>query len=257
MSSCATLLVDNSNTRTKFALLAPGAGLLPEVRSCATADISAATLRRTLRGWSFERAIVCSVAPAAAAILRQELGCPLHEITAASCPELLRGYPAPESLGADRIANAAAVAALYPLPCIAVDLGTACTFDLVVAEADGPRFVGGVIAPGLLTSAKALAAQTAKLPLITPEEMRATPQPVAIGRNTREAMCAGLLHGYRGMLQNILAEMRRSVAQRCCVVLTGGDATLWPQCPDWADHIDNTLTLKGIIEITRNQSAFF
>ena len=245
------LLVDNSNTRTKFALLRHGESCPSRVRSCATADISADTLRRTLAGWAYARAVVCSVAPAAAELLRAHLGCAVESLSAAHCPHLLRGYAAPHTLGADRIANAAAVAACYPLPCVAVDLGTACTFDLVVAEPEGPRFLGGAIAPGLHTAAAALAEKTAKLPLLSPAELRTEPTPGACAQGTQQALLAGLCFGFCGMVRGVLAEMSRPLAQPPCVVLTGGDADLLADQLEGDVYVDNLLTIKGIISLSR------
>lgn len=251
------LLIDNSNTRTKFALAAPGGELMHELRTCPTADISADTLRRTLEGWSYEGAVLCSVAPQAAAILRAELSCPITEISSASCPHFLRGYGSPQSLGADRIANAAAVATHYPLPCIAVDLGTACTFDLVVAEPSGPRFVGGAISPGLHTAARALAEHTARLPELSRAALYSPPVPGAMGQHTEQAIHAGLIYGFEGMIRGILDEMAHHLGQKPGIVLTGGDTALWASTPPWADNIDSTLTIKGILSLAHNKCTFF
>lgn len=255
--SGALLLVDNSNTRTKFALVAPDEDTPGEVRTCPTAALCASSLRQTLAGWEYTHAALCSVAPHAAHILRTELGCPVSEISAASCPHLLRGYAGASTLGADRIANVAAVAACYPLPCVAVDLGTACTFDLVVAEADGPRFAGGAISPGLQTTAEALAVRTACLPLIPPDMLRTAPVAGALGQNTQQAMLAGLLYGWRGMALGVLAEMCRHLPQAPLIVLTGGDADLLA-CESTPNFVtDKTLTLKGILSIYRSHNLFF
>lgn len=251
------LLVDNSNTRTKFALATPGACGPGELRYCPTAELSPETLQHCLAGWSYTQALLCSVAPAAANILRQALGCPVTSISAASCPQLLRGYAGSGTLGADRIANAAAVAACYPLPCVAVDVGTACTFDLVVEDPEGPRFAGGAIAPGLHTAANALAAQTACLPQLTPEMLREEPVPGACGQNTQQAMLAGLLYGFRGMVQGVLAEMSRPLAQKPCVVLTGGDAELLSGHLEFDTHVDISLTLKGMLSIQQTFGTLF
>lgn len=253
----ALLLVDNSNTRTKFSLVAPGHNAPGEVRTCPTAEINASTLKHTLAGWEYAHAVLCSVAPHAARILCKELGCPVSEISAASCPHLLRGYAGANTLGADRIANAAAVATLYPLPCIAVDLGTACTFDLVVEEADGPRFAGGAISPGLQTMAEALAQRTACLPLISANALRTSPAVGALGQNTQQAMLAGLLHGWRGMALGVLAEMRRHLPQEPSIVLTGGDADLLICDANFDFTIDKLLTLKGILSIYKSHNVFF
>lgn len=257
MSNAPLLLVDNSNSRTKFALVAPGDNHPGETRICPTADISPATISHTLAGWAYSHAVLCSVAPQAAAILNTALGCPVSHITADCCPELLRGYPSSQTLGADRIANIAAAAAHYPLPCIAVDLGTACTFDLVVEDAEGPLFAGGAISPGLSTAAQALAEKTACLPLLTAQSLRSAPVPGALGLCTQQAMHAGLVYGYRGMVQGVLEEMSRSLAQRPSVVITGGDADLLGTSDKWTFHIDKSLTLKGILHLYNTNPEFF
>lgn len=246
------LLVDNSNTRTKFALVQNGR--LVGARSCATSEICRETLLRTLAGWAYRQAALCSVAPAAAAILRAELGCPVHDISAGDCPRLLRSYPAPQTLGADRIANAAAVAAFYPLPCVAVDLGTACTFDLVTNAEGGPCFIGGAISPGLYTTARALAEKAACLSCLTPAQLRNTPPPGALGLNTQQAMLAGLRFGFCGMVAGVLSEMERELGERPCVVLTGGDADLFASSPTFEHIVDNALTMKGILHIYEHKN---
>lgn len=241
------LLVDNSNTRTKFALAKDGK-LLPGLRSLPTADITPAALRGALDGWQFSRAVICSVVPQAAEALRAALRCPIREICAQSAPKLLRNYPQPETLGADRIANAAAVAALYPLPCIAIDLGTACTFDLVTPENGEPSFAGGIISPGLQTIADGLAAKAALLPRLEPTELATEPAP--LGRSTRSALHAGLHLGYRGMLLHITHTLAAQLSAPTCAVITGGDAELFSTVPGLNTYIDKTLTLKGILQLT-------
>lgn len=245
----ATLLIDNSNTRTKLALATAGALLPSPPLVLPTADISPETIRRTLHGLAYDRAILCSVAPRAAEILRAHAGCPVDEVSAAACPQLLRGYAGAATLGADRIANAAAAAAYYPLPCVAIDLGTACTFDVVTNAPDGPRFIGGVITPGLQTLACGPAAHTALLPPTDPTTLRTAEPPRAIGIGTREALCAGLHYGYLGMLNGVLQSICRALGQRPCVVLTGGDALPATAEALNADHIDKSLTFKGMLHI--------
>lgn len=249
MSTDTLLLIDNSNTRTKFTF-AKGGKLTGEVLTLPTADICPETVRHLLRSHSFSHAVLCSVVPHTAATLQQSLDCPTHCITAASCPELLRNYPASAGLGADRIANAAAVAAHYALPCVAVDPGTACTFDVVVADEQGPLFLGGVIAPGLKSMAAAPAASTACLPCTDTDF---TERPAAIGLDTQSALRAGLYYGYTGMLSGILSSIAARLGEMPGVVVTGGDAELWPAsaCPHHT--IDKFLTFKGMLSIFLSQ----
>src|SRR5206468_11238115 len=109
-------------------------------------------------------------------------------------------YPNPKTIGADRLANAAAVAALYGCPAIVVDFGTAVTFDIVSARRN---YVGGVIAPGLESMTNFLYQRTALLPKLSLKEPRST-----VGRSTIEAMRSGAVFGYRGLVREILTRIR-------------------------------------------------
>ena len=109
-------------------------------------------------------------------------------------------YPNPKSIGADRLANAAAVAKLYGCPAIVVDFGTAVTFDIVSA---GGAYIGGVIAPGLEAMTNFLYQRTALLPRLSLREPRS-----AVGRTTREAMMSGAVFGYRGLVCEIIAQIK-------------------------------------------------
>ena len=128
--------------------------------------------------------------------------------------------PTPKSIGADRLANAAAVAALYGCPAIVVDFGTAVTFDIVSARRN---YIGGVIAPGLEAMTNFLYQRTALLPKLSLKEPRR-----AIGRSTIEAMLSGAVFGYRGLVREILARIRAEQFPRrkLHVVATGGYARL-------------------------------
>ena len=139
------LLVDNSNTRTKFALA--NAETLLEARAwLPTTDISPARLEEELAGFEFEGTLLCSVVPERARVLRDHLvkHGPVHPLTWRSQMGLDIDYPNPEQIGADRLANAIGVAARHGAPAIVIDFGTAVTFDVVSA---GPAYCGGVIAP--------------------------------------------------------------------------------------------------------------
>ena len=96
-------------------------------------------------------------------------------------------YPTPKSIGADRLANAAAVARLYGYPAIVVDFGTAVTFDIVSSAG---AYIGGVIAPGLEAMTSFLYQRTALLPKLNLREPKS-----AVGKTTREAMLVG--RGFR------------------------------------------------------------
>lgn len=146
----------------------------------------------------------------------------------------------PATVGADRVANTLAASQLYRRDCIVVDLGTATTYDCISAEGS---FFGGIIQPGVETSARMLFAKTAMLPstaLATPER--------AIGTNTVDCIRAGLVYGAAdsidGLIRRIKAEWPRPEVPH--VVATGGLAgTFRAFCAEF-DEVDPALTLKGI-----------
>jgi type III pantothenate kinase len=146
----------------------------------------------------------------------------------------------PLSVGPDRIANTLAAAQLYGRDTIAVDLGTATTFDCITADG---IFCGGVIAPGVTTGAETLVRRTARLPRI---ELESEPDAV-IGRRTETALQSGIFYGavdsIDGIVRRIKAEWRRPTA---LVVATGGLAPmLGPHCRT-VDRIEPYLTLYGL-----------
>ncbi len=146
--------------------------------------------------------------------------------------------PDPSSVGADRIANAVAVAARYSLPAIVVDLGTATTFDVVKR---GPRYVGGVIAPGILTSAEELFRRGARLAKV---ELRAPSR--AVGRTTEESLQSGVLFGAAGQIDGIITRIRSEMASRPTIVATGGLAGLIAPLCRSLRIVDPGLTLHGL-----------
>lgn len=144
----------------------------------------------------------------------------------------------PLEVGADRIVNCAAAHEAYGGPTVIVDFGTATTFDVVTANAE---FIGGVIAPGLNISAEALFARAARLPRV---DLR-RPDNV-IGTNTVVNMQSGIYFGYLGLVDGILARIKREVPNLRRVVATGGLASLFADESEHIDEVDPELTLKGL-----------
>ena len=247
------LLVDNSNTRTKYALSSADGELCAPVRCLPTSQISPQRVRETLAGWSFGQVVLCSVVTTAAAVLSSIFAeWPLHCISHTDCPQLLRLYKNPACVGADRLANAAAVALFYSLPALAVDLGTACTFDAVVDMDQKPTLLGGAIAPGLRAFAEAPARSAQQLPELTDADLEDhVDSPLA--RDTRSALRAGVLMGYEEMLRGIVRRARAECGGELCTVLTGGDARRGTGAPEWADIVDMQLTLKGMLALAQGK----
>ena len=144
----------------------------------------------------------------------------------------------PREVGADRIANAAAAHHLYESPVIIVDLGTATTFDIVSREGD---YLGGVIAPGMNTAAEALFTQAAMLPRVE----LATPKHV-IGTNTVSAMQSGIVFGYVGLIEAMVARLQEELQEKARVVATGGWAKTIARETAVIDVVNPDLTLIGL-----------
>ena len=148
------------------------------------------------------------------------------------------GYDNPREVGADRIVDAAAVFTLYGGPACVVDFGTATTFDAI--SPDG-AYLGGTIVPGIGISAEALFRRAAKLPRV--ELVR---PPHAIGTNTVHSIQSGLLFGYAGLVEGMVARFRTELGEAMQVIATGGLAEVMSRETDAIDIIDPLLTLKGL-----------
>ena len=187
-------------------------------------------------------AVLCSVAPSLtlpwAEALERLSGAPPVEVSAETVRDLPIRYHDKSSVGADRIANAVAVRALYGTPAIVVDLGTATTFDCV--SSDG-AYLGGVIAPGVMTSAEELFRRAARIPRV---ELRKPER--ALGRSTQESLQAGVVWGAAGQVDALVRRLAIEMRGTPHVIATGGLAPLIaPEC-ETVNVVDGTLTLKGL-----------
>lgn len=145
----------------------------------------------------------------------------------------------PEQAGADRIANAVAVHALYGGPAIVVDFGTATNFDVVSASG---AYQGGAIAPGIGLAHDALVSRAARLHKIDLE-----PPPNPIGRNTIHAMQSGIFWGYVALVEGITTRIKAAMPDdKVKVIATGGLAPLFDQHTSIIDFIAPSLTLDGL-----------
>lgn len=144
----------------------------------------------------------------------------------------------PGRVGRDRIADAVAAAALYPLPCMTVDLGTATTYNVLSAQRE---FLGGFIVPGVQTSLRAISVGTAQLPPIAPE-----PPSDLIGRNTVEALNNGAMFGTAAMLDGLAERVQAQLGAPLTVVATGGLAPYITPCCRFKVIYDADLLFKGL-----------
>jgi len=158
-------------------------------------------------------------------------------------PRTVRGvgirYPKPGTIGPDRLANAVAVKHHYGAPAVVVDFGTALTFDVVGAPGD---YIGGIIAPGLAAMTDYLHEKTALLPKIKIRDVRSS-----IGKSTEEAMLIGAVHGYRGLVRELIGELKGDLkTRRLPVVATGGYAKLISAKMPEITAVEPSLTLEGL-----------
>jgi type III pantothenate kinase len=147
-------------------------------------------------------------------------------------------YENPRSVGADRIADAAAVRNLYGGPACVVDFGTATTFDAITNEGD---YLGGAIAPGIGIAAEALFIRASKLPRVDFQR-----PPAAIGRNTVHAMQSGMLFGYVSLVEGMVDRFRVELDKDMKVIATGGLAEIIAAETSVIQIIAPWLTLDGL-----------
>ncbi len=240
-----TLLLDIGNTNTHLGL-ADATSVVKQSNIPTAAWFTGRAIRlvaRFLRGKKIEVAAVCSVVPRATpfahGLCRDQWNVKCFELTDKSVAGIGIDYPKPETIGPDRIANALAAKHFFGAPSVVVDFGTAVTFDVV--DANG-NYVGGIIAPGLAAMTDYLHEKTALLPKIKIREVRAI-----IGKNTRQAMLIGAVHGYRGLVRELILELKGKL--KCTnlpVVATGGYAKLMARNLPEIASVDPMLTLHGL-----------
>lgn len=192
---------------------------------------------------SIEGAALCSVVPRTTPFVLkaawQLWRVDALELTSKTVRGVGIDYPKPKTIGPDRLANAVAARHHFGAPSVVVDFGTAVTFDVIDRTGN---YVGGIIAPGLAAMTDYLHEKTALLPRI---QIRETGSP--IGKSTEQAMLVGAVHGYRGLIRGLLAELKRDLkAQRLPVIATGGYAKLIASKLPEIAAVRPDLTLEGL-----------
>ena len=239
------LLLDIGNTHTHL-------GLANARRVVKQADIPTAVwfsdgaarrVQHFLGRACVDGAALCSVVPQATPrvrrLIKMRFGLTCFALTHETVCSVGINYPKPETIGPDRLANAVAAKHHFGAPAVVVDFGTALTFDVVDARGD---YAGGIIAPGLAAMTDYLHEKTALLPRITIHDTVSV-----IGKNTTTAMLIGAVHGYRGLVRELIAELKRELkARRLPVVATGGYAKLITATLPEITAIVPTLTLEGL-----------
>ncbi len=234
------LLIDISNSYAKFAFASRRSVSAPARIS--TGELTSAVVAGFFRKRKVRKVVVSSVVPEKNSAISKAAKKRAKVLWLDWKLNLSVGidYPKPQSIGADRLANAAAAAELYGFPAVVVDFGTAVTFDIV---SERRTYVGGVIAPGLEAMTNFLYQRTALLPRISLKEPRR-----AVGKSTIEAMLSGAVFGYRGLVREILARIKAEQFPRkkVYVIGTGGYARLIAGRLPEISVIRPHLTLEGL-----------
>lgn len=248
------LAIDAGNTNTTFAVF-DGDSLVAQWRISTdahrTADEYGMWLlqlleRANIPAQAINHAIVASVVPQTLFDLKMLAKRYFNtELMIIGSPEVNPGIPVkidrPAEAGADRIVNAFAAWTRYKCALIVVDFGTATTFDVVSGEG---AYIGGVIAPGVNLSLEALEKAAAKLPTIG-----IAPPAKVIGTNTVGAMQSGIYFGYVGLIEGIVARIKKEYGQPMKVIATGGLSPLYAKATPAIEQLEPDLTILGLRDI--------
>jgi len=239
------LLFDIGNTHTHL-------GLATDARVLKQTNIptrewfggnAPALVKKFAGSGKIDGSVLCSVVPRATPLVRKAVRrfwkLDTLELNAKTARGVGIDYPKPQTIGADRLANSVAAVKRFGAPVVVVDFGTAVTFDVVNARGN---YVGGIIAPGLAAMTDYLHEKTALLPRIKIAE----PKNV-VGKSTEQAMLAGAVYGYRGLVRELISELKRELkAKRLPVVATGGYAKLMAAGLPEISAVEPNLTLDGL-----------
>jgi type III pantothenate kinase len=239
------LLFDIGNTHTHFGL-ADSRHVVKQTNISTLAWFSGKTglLVKKFAGKNqITGAVLCSVVPRATPFVKKFIRANWNFDALELNSKTVRGvgidYPKPKSIGADRLANAVAAKFHFGAPVVVVDFGTAVTFDVVDQKGN---YVGGIIAPGLAAMTDYLHEKTALLPKIEIREIK-----TVVGKSTEQAMLVGAVHGYRGLVRELVAELQRGLrAKKLPVIATGGYAGLIASGLPEISMVAPDLTLEGL-----------
>jgi type III pantothenate kinase len=155
----------------------------------------------------------------------------------------------PSEAGADRLVNAIGAHVIYPGDLIVIDSGTATTFDVIASDGG---MEGCAIAPGINLSMEALHQAAAKLPRVAIQRPRGNS---AIGKDTVASMQSGIFWGYIALIEGLCARIKTEWGKPMTVIGTGGVASLFHGATAAIDHFDPDLTIRGMLEIYRRNTA--
>jgi type III pantothenate kinase len=249
------LAVDVGNTQTVYGLY-EGSHLADHRRVATEAQRTGDELAVLLSGFFDPAAVdglcVCSSVPSLVRAYEELAARWAHAPILVLGPGVRTGIPVryddPREVGPDRIANAVAASVRYGAPCIVVDFGTSTNFDVVSADGE---YIGGVLAPGIEISMDALFARAARLTKVDFSD-----PPSVVGKTTVAGLQSGLVYGFAGQVDGIVAAIRGELGVDAPVVATGGLAELIVPHASSVETVDPFLTLDGLrIVWERNTGA--
>ncbi|MBN2831679.1 MAG: type III pantothenate kinase [Candidatus Omnitrophica bacterium] len=234
------LAVDVGNTNISFGLFI--SGHLVTTFHIPTCTYNPGKIRNKLKKKAADDAVICSVVPGLTNRIAKDLKAitgKLPYIIGKDIKVPLKNlYRKPNQVGEDRLVNAYAATIIYGAPIIAVDFGTAITFDVISGKKE---YLGGMIIPGLKISLEALHQRTALLPLAKLEKPRDF-----IGRDTKNSMLSGIIYGFSSLTDDLIMRIRKAIGRNTLSIATGGNIRLISRYCRQLDKVDINLTLKGL-----------
>lgn len=245
------LVIDVGNTQTVLGVY-DGASLLHMWRIATSKNDTSDELRlkmiqlvsvEKLDLLSFTGAAIASVVPSLTAAWKRAISMLIPKdpvVCSAKAAGALfeTTYENPDEIGADRVADAVAARKMYGSPVVVVDFGTATNVEVIDNEG---KFVGGIIAPGLETSAAALFSHATKLPAV-----ELTDPGTAIGKNTIHAMRSGIVYGEADRIDGFVTRIFAELGYEAPVVATGGLAVIMAPLCKTVTQVNSELTLEGL-----------
>jgi len=216
-------------------------------------------LKKTLKKF-FKKEAICRVALFSSVVpkyqkilgnfLKKEYAIKLREIMEKNIKKIVKiNIKNKNQVGSDRIANAVGVYKLYKSNCIVLDFGTATTFDVVTKNG---IYNGGIIAPGINLSLKSLVSAVDQIPVFS-----IIKQKKVIGKNTLEALRSGFYWGYSELINSIILKIEKETKKKYKIIFTGGYANLFKKSIRRSFTVDRNITIKGIIEIFKENKEQF
>ncbi|MBJ7258019.1 MAG: type III pantothenate kinase [Chthoniobacterales bacterium] len=232
------LVIDAGNSAVKFASIPRPGGRPKLLGSMAMNKLTPTAVRRLVRDAG--SVFVSSVVPSATRVLKRAL--PAARFIGPDTPLDFKTLAGRKSIGSDRLANVAAAHARHGKNVLVASFGTAATFDII--DAKGVHR-GGALAPGWKAFAEIFPSKTALLPRVG-----AKVAPRYAGRNTREALAAGVAGGYAALVQHLIEGMKNEAgAKNARVIFTGGDAPVVAKLLRLKGDTDPLLTMCGIAHL--------